>query len=141
MPLAVSVVIYEDDSRGRVMAVRRPEEAGESFGGMWGLPAATVGEDETAEDAVRRLGIQKLGMTLTVGDEMRRGSQEREDGELEMVLFVATAAEDEPKLVREWDAKGVTYYTKWKWAEASVFEPTAKAGSLCCQLFLDEQGG
>lgn len=141
MPLAVSVVIHENDSGARVLAVRRPDEAGESFGGMWGLPAATVGEGETAEDAVRRLGRQKLGMTLEVGDEVVRGSQDGEGRELEMVLFEAKAEEDEPKLVREWDPKGVTYYTAWKWAEASVFEPTAKAGSLCCRLFLEKTPG
>ena len=100
MPLAVSAVIWEDDSRVRVLAVRRPEEAGESFAGMWGLPAVTVGEGETPEDAVRRLGQQKLGMTLEVGEEITRGSEEREDGELTMVLLEATAMEDEPKLVR-----------------------------------------
>jgi ADP-ribose pyrophosphatase YjhB (NUDIX family) len=137
VPLAVSVVIHENNSGARVLAVRRPDEPGESFGGMWGLPAATVGEDEMPEEAVRRLGRQKLGMTLEVGDEVARGSQDEADGELEMVLFEAKAEEDGPKLVREWDPKGVTYYTAWKWAEASIFEPTAKAGSLCCRLFLE----
>lgn len=139
MTLAVSAVIYEDAERRRVLAVRRPDEAGESFGGMWGLPAATVGQDETAEEAVRRLGRQKLGMTLEVGDEVARGSEELDEGETTMVLFEATAEEAEPKLVREWDPKGVTYYTAWKWAEASVLEPTAKAGSLCCRLFLEAE--
>lgn len=145
MPIAVSVVVYEPGARerpdgrpsGRVLAVKRPDESGESFAGMWGLPAATVGEGETPEGAVRRLGQQKLGMELEAGDEIARGSQERDDGELTMVLFEATSTEDEPKLVREWDAKGVTYYTKWKWAEADVFEPTADAGSLCCRLYLE----
>ena len=60
MPLAVSVVIHENDSGDRVLAVRRPKESGESFAGMWGLPAATVGEGETPEDAVRRLGRQPV---------------------------------------------------------------------------------
>lgn len=101
------------------------------------MPAATVGEGETLEDAVRRLGRQKLGMTLEVGDEVTRGSQERDDGELTMVLFGAKAEESEPKLVRPWDTEGVTYYTNWKWAEADVFEATAEAGSLCCRLFLE----
>lgn len=136
MSLAVSVVIHEGEAGGRVLAVRRPDEAGESLGGMWGLPAATVGEGETPEEAVRRLGRQKLGMTLEVVGEISRGSQDRDGEELSMVLFEATAEESEPKLVREWDAKGVTYYTKWRWAEAGAFEPAAKAGSLCCRLYL-----
>lgn len=130
-------MIYEDESRGRVLAVRRPEEAGESFGGMWGLPAATVADGETPEDAARRLGQQKLGMTLEIGAEVTRGSQERDGGELTMVLFEAAAEEQEPKLVRPWDTGGVTYYTSWRWVEPSMFEATAKAGSLCCRLFLE----
>jgi 8-oxo-dGTP pyrophosphatase MutT (NUDIX family) len=141
MPQAVSVVIYENSSGDRVLAVRRPDEAGESFAGMWGLPAATVGEDETPEEAVRRLGRQKLGMTLEVGDEIIRESEESDGDRLKMVLFEAKAEEAEPKLVREWDPKDVTYYTAWKWAEASVFEPTAEAGSLCCRLFLEKAPG
>jgi ADP-ribose pyrophosphatase YjhB (NUDIX family) len=115
------------------LAVRRPEEVGESFGGMWGLPAATVGEGETPEAAVRRLGSQKLGMTL----EIARGKQDRAEGELSMVLFEARAAEAEPKLGQGGEADGVTYYTDWKWAEAAVFEATAAAGSLCCRLYLE----
>ena len=145
MRLAVSVVIYEDPSRlrpderpsGRVLAVRRPEEARESFGGMWGLPAATVGQGETAAAAVRRLGSQKLGMTLEAVGELARGKRDRPDGLLSMVLFEARAKEREPVLARSGQADGVTYYTEWKWAEADAFAPTAAAGSLCCQLYLE----
>lgn len=134
---AVSVVVYEGGAGGRVLAVKRPADEDEPFAGMWGLPAATVGEGETAEETVRRLGRQKLGMTLEVVREISRGTQPRGDGELSMVLFEARAEESEAKLVREWDAKGVTYYTKWRWAEADAFLPAAEAGSLCCQLYLD----
>ena len=140
MPLAVSVIIYEDTSRVRVLAVRRPEDAGESFGGMWGLPAATLGADETVEEAVRRLGSQKLGMTLEISGEIGRGKQEREGGTLSMVLYEAWAREREPGLARSGLADGVTYYTAWKWADAEVFAPTAEAGSLCCRLYLDGMG-
>lgn len=140
MSQVVSVVIHEGgDSSGRVLAVRRPDEPGEAYRGMWGLPAATVGEGETLEQAVERLGRQKLGMTLEIVREIARGSQEREDGDLSMVLYEVRAQEKEPKLARAWDPQGVTYYTKWRWAEPSMFESTAKAGSLCCRLFLDSQ--
>lgn len=120
--------------------MRRPDEAGETYRGMWGLPAATVGESETPEEAVLRLGKQKLGITLEVVKEITRGSQEREDGELSMVLYEARAEENEPKLARAWDPQGVTYYTKWRWAEPELFESTARAGSLCCKLFLESAG-
>lgn len=119
------------------MAVKRPEDEDEPFAGMWGLPAATVAMGETPEEAVRRLGRQKLGMTLEVVREVSRGSQERAGEELSMVLYEARA-KDEPNLVREGDGD-VTYYTDWKWAEAEVFVPTAEAGSLCCRLFLGKQ--
>ena len=138
MPLAVSVIIYEDTSHLRVLAVRRPEESGESFGGMWGLPAATVGAGETLEEAVRRLGLQKLGMTLEIAGEIGRGEQDRSDGALAMVLYEVWAREREPKLAMDGGTKSVTFYREWKWAEADVFAPTAAAGSLCCQLYLEE---
>ena len=104
------------------------------------MPAATVGESETPEQAVRRLGSQKLGMTLAIVAEIARGKQDRAEGELSMVLFETRAVEAEPKLGRGDEADGVTYYTDWKWAEAEVFEPTAAAGSLCCRLFLEAAG-
>ena len=101
------------------------------------MPAATVGENETPEAAVRRLGSQKLGMTLEVVGEIARGKQDRAEGELSMLLFETRAAEAVPRLGQGDEADGVTYYTDWKWAEAVVFEATAKAGSLCCQLYLE----
>jgi len=101
------------------------------------LPAATVGEDETPEAAARRLGSQKLGMTLEIVGEIARGEQDRAEGELSMVLFETRAAEAAPTLVQGDEGDGVTYYTDWKWAEAAAFEGTAAAGSLCCRLYLE----
>ena len=41
--------------------MRRPEDD-ESLPGVWGLPAASLAEGETEEDAVRRAGRDKLGV-------------------------------------------------------------------------------
>lgn len=138
--LAVAVALFEEPGRRRVLAVRRPEEPGEELPGVWGLPAATVGPGETPDDAVRRLGRQKLGLTLEPERLLREGSQVREDGLLSMMLFAARALDWPPRLQRPEDPGGVTYYTDWTWAEPEALAPAAEQGSLCSRLFLQAVG-
>jgi thiamine biosynthesis protein ThiI len=135
--VAVSLAIFGPDDRNRVLVVRRPAEPGEEFGGMWGLPATTVAAQETPEEAAVRLARQKLGIEVELGPVLARGTQERLGGPLTMLLFEARPSRWPPQLSRPVDTGGVTYYTDWKWGGAADLAPTAKAGSLCCRLFLE----
>lgn len=137
--LAVAVAVFEDKDRKRVLVVKRPEEPGEEFAGMWGLPAATLAPDEKPEGAARRLGRQKLGLTLEVSSVLAEGTQERDGDQVSMILYSAWAQDWPPKLHPP-ESGDVTYYTEWLWAEPDVLLPTAEAGSLCCQLLLEVTG-
>lgn len=137
--VAVSLAIFDADDRDRILVVRRPQEPGEQFGGMWGLPAATVDADETPESAAVRLARQKLGIEVALGPLLAQGTQQRPGGPLTMLLFEARPSGWPPRLPRPADSS-VTFYTEWKWGNAADLGPTAEAGSLCCRLLLESIG-
>jgi hypothetical protein len=99
-----------------------------------GLPAATLRPDEGLEAAVRRLGTDKLGVSLHPLGELQRGAIERPDYRLEMRLLEASIESGEPGVPQ--DVAGVTQYTSWKWGAADELRPAAQRGSLCCRLLL-----
>lgn len=138
--LAVAVAVFRGRERRQVLAVRRPDEPGEELPGVWGLPAATVGPEESPEEAVRRLGRQKLGLELEPVAVLAEGQQDRGGGTLSMLLYEARARGLPPRLRRPRDPTGVTYYTDWKWAEPGELLPAAQRGSLCSRLFLQAAG-
>ena len=49
----------------------------EDLPNVWGLPAATLRPGETWADAIKRIGLEKLGVQLKVGGELQHGSIER----------------------------------------------------------------
>ena len=46
-----------------LLLVRRPDDD-DDLPGVWGLPAASLAEGESEEDAVRRAGREKLGVEV-----------------------------------------------------------------------------
>ncbi|MFW6080069.1 MAG: NUDIX domain-containing protein, partial [Gemmatimonadota bacterium] len=120
-----------------VLQVRRPPDD-EHLPNVWGLPAGTLREGESWEDAVRRSGPEKLGVELEVGPELNRGSTERADYTLEMKLFEARIVAGEPRVPQP--DVGVTRYTDWRWGPARDLAPAAEKGSLCSRLFLERTG-
>lgn len=127
---SVSVAIRNGE---RVLVVQRPADD-EDLPNAWGLPAASLREHETWQEAVVRTGREKLGVELSVADELKRGTLERGSYTLEMRLFEATIAQGTP-VVPQPDAS-VTQYQDWKWGTADDLRPAAQRGSLCSQLYL-----
>lgn len=133
---AVAAVVRRDD--GLVLAVRRPDEPGEELPGLWGLPAVTLHEEESAEDGVRRIGREKLAVELTPLRALAEGEQRRDSYALHMTVYAASMA-GEPSAPggpsRESTATG-TQYDAVDWLPAESFREAADAGSLCCRLLL-----
>ena len=92
---AVAAVVRRDG--GLVLAVLRPDEPGEELPGIWGLPATTLGDGESPEDGLRRLGREKLGVDLAPGRPLAEGEQQRTDHILHMTVHEASL-EVEPRL-------------------------------------------
>lgn len=130
---SVSFVIRDPARSALVLAVRRPPDD-EDLPDAWGLPAASLRDGETWEDAVRRAGREKLGVTLDAGALLEEGRIERGSYTLHMRLYEARVARGEPRVPQP--TAGVTQYSALEWAPANRFEPAAAQGSLCCRLYL-----
>ena len=135
---SVSVVIRRPDDPAHVLAVLRPPDD-EDLPDVWGLPAASLRPGENWEAAVRRVGLEKLGVQLKVGAEQQRGSTERRNYRLEMRLYEATIEKGNP-FVPQPNVEH-TQYAKWKWGSREDLQPAAQRGSLCCKLYLQAFGG
>lgn len=135
---AVSVAIAHPDGTGKLLIVRRPMDDPD-LPGAWGLPAASIRAGESTTDAVRRAARDKLGITLELGPEMRRGSTRRGDTVLSMTLFAANVQDGDPSVPQPVD--GVTQYTALRWDTPDALRPAAIRGSLCCRLALEAMTG
>lgn len=133
---AISFVIRHPESPERILVVLRPPDDPD-LPDVWGLPAGSRRPGESWEDAVRRAGIDKLGVRLDVGRELRRGSVERRAYTLTMRLYEASIAEGEPSVPQPHPE--VTQYRTWKWATSDILLPAADLGSLCCRLCLEAE--
>lgn len=129
---SVSLAIHHPDGTGAILLVQRPPDDAD-LPDAWGLPAGSLHPGETAEDAVRRAGREKLGVVLEVGAALRRGAVERAAYTLSMTLYQATIRSGAPAVPQPHPA--VTQYADWRWGTASELQPAADRGSLCCRLF------
>ena len=136
---AVALVVHCPDDAGLLLAVRRPDDD-EELPGLWGLPAATLREHETVEDAARRVGETKLGVDLEPGQVAARGTQQRPAYILEMALLTARLRDPglSPRLLAP--SGPSTAYAAWRWASPDAMEEAAQRGSLCCRLLLSHHG-
>jgi 8-oxo-dGTP diphosphatase len=119
---SVAVMVFKDD---QVLTVRRPNDDDE-LPGIWGLPAGTVRGNESVADVIHRIGQQKLGVKLTPRRKLGFGSQCRPKYELQMELW-------------ETSMEGVPTYSEWQWGPVDLLISGFKAGSLCCELAIQNQ--
>ena len=111
-----------------LLLVRRPDDD-EDLPGAWGLPAATLADGESQEDAVRRAGRDKLGV------EVRPLRALGEDGfmtgwEAELVFGEPAVPQPGPH----------TQYAELRWGDPSELVPAARRGSLCSRVLLRARG-
>jgi len=122
---SVSLVI---ESPHGLLLVRRPEDD-ESLPGVWGLPAASLAEGESEEDAVRRAGREKLGVEAAPVRALgREGAMT--DWEARIVAGTPCVPRRGPN----------TQYTELRWGDPSELAPAARDGSLCARALLRARG-
>jgi ADP-ribose pyrophosphatase YjhB (NUDIX family) len=134
---SVAVVIRNPQQAGQVLTVLRPERD-EDLPNVWGLPAGSLRPGESWEDAVHRVGLEKLGVQLKVRRAMEQGAFERRNYRLQMRLYEAHIEKGTPFVPQPDNA--VTQYAQWKWGTTADLQPAAQRGSLCCKLFLRASG-
>jgi ADP-ribose pyrophosphatase YjhB (NUDIX family) len=96
---------------------------------VWGLPAASLAEGESEEEAVRRAGREKLGIDVR--------PLEAIGTEGFMTDFRAEIVTGEPAVQR---AGPNTQYAEVKWGELAALVPAARKGSLCSSVLLRARG-
>jgi ADP-ribose pyrophosphatase YjhB (NUDIX family) len=130
---SISLVI---EGPGGILLVRRPEDD-EELPGLWGLPAASLGEDESEEDAVRRTGRAKLGVEVRPLRPLGEAADERAAYTIRMRDWEAEIVSGRPAVPQ---AGAGTQYDELRWGDASELAPAARAGSLCCRVLLRGRG-
>lgn len=138
MKRAVALAIYEDGSRDRILSVLRPEDD-EDHPGMWGMPATSLGDGESWEDAVHRAADEKLGLEVRIKEMLSEGAQERKDYDIVLRNYEVEITGGEPDVDQE-DVES-TKYEDWEWKPVEEMQETAEEGdSLCTSLLLDYHG-
>jgi 8-oxo-dGTP diphosphatase len=130
---SVSLAITDPRQPGALLLVQRPDDDAD-LPGVWGLPAASLGEGESWEAAAGRAGREKLGVELTVHGVLQRGTLQRASYTLDMRLFAAGIDAGEPHVPQA--TAGVTQYQGWCWGAPASLQPAADRGSLCSELYL-----
>jgi 8-oxo-dGTP diphosphatase len=113
----------------QVLAIRRPDD--DELPGIWGLPAGTFRDSETLEDLIRRIGRDKLAVSLTPLRKLAEGAQDRQRYRLEMELWEATMTGTPDDGSEE---------IQWKWTALEGLRQGSERGSLCCRLALSHAG-
>jgi hypothetical protein len=96
---------------------------------VWGLPAASLADGESEEEAVARAGREKLGV------EVRAIEPVGSDGP--MRDFRAEIVTGEPAVPQ---AGPNTQYAELRWGEPGDLVPAARQGSLCSRVLLRARG-
>ena len=135
---AIAVALYSSVDKSKILAVKRPAND-DSLPNVWGLPAVVVKEGELPEDAVRRLGIEKLSTKIKPISYIGILRDMREDYELILMDIKAELEGDEPS-VHDASTTGTKYVDQQWTSDYSVFKDAAHKGSLCSRLILTSQG-
>jgi 8-oxo-dGTP diphosphatase len=137
-PVKRSVAVVVRSRAGvEFLIVRRPHDPGDPLAGLWGLPAVTLvdGEDERA--AVVRAGRVKLGVELAAGARIGEKTADRGGYLLRLADYEATVVDGVPAVPQP--DGSMTQYTACRYtADPGTLAEAAARGSLCAQLFLED---
>jgi 8-oxo-dGTP diphosphatase len=135
---AVAIVIPND--QGEFLIVKRPMNEDGPLAGVWGFPAITRADGEDEEEAAKRVGSVKLGVTLEIGE--RLGTQTIDRGSYTLTLsdYTARIIGDQQPSVPQQDTS-LTQYTELRYTnDQTTLFPAARLGSLCSRVFLQSRG-
>ena len=134
-PLKRSVALVIELPQGLLLVQRPPGD--ESLPGEWGLPAATLGEGESEEEAVLRAGREKLDVEVRPLRVLGEEEDERPGYRIVMRDWEVEIAGGEPSVPQ---AAAGTQYEELRWGRAQDLAPAAERGSLCARVLLRERG-
>jgi 8-oxo-dGTP diphosphatase len=135
-----SVAVVIRNARGEFLVAQRPDDPADPLAGVWGFPAVTRRDGETARAAAQRIGPLKLGVALSVGARLGERTADRGDHVLRLADYEASIVEGTPAVPQS--GGSVTQYVAVRFtSDPAVLLEAARRGSLCAQIFLDAAGG
>lgn len=134
---AIAVALYNPDNPSEVLAVKRPADD-DSLPNVWGLPAVSVKDGELPEDAVKRLGLEKLSTDIIPVSYIGVMRSDRRDFELILMDIKSELRGTSPN-VRNANTTSTKYVDQQWTSDYSVFIEAAKKGSLCSKIFLSSK--
>jgi 8-oxo-dGTP diphosphatase len=129
-----SVAIVIKDDAGRLLVVKR-DDNDKDLPGVWGLPAATIRNGESPEQAAIRAARDKLGVTVRIGrfaGEDTIGNRDLREYEAEIVDGTPSVPQHDPSVSQYADLQ----YT----GDPRVLLEAAGKGSLCSRIYLRNAG-
>lgn len=134
---AVSLVITNQDNH--FLAVKRPDNTKDDLAGVWGFPAVTLQENESHKDAATRVGSQKLGVQIKLGEKINDNTHDRGTYILHLTDYRAKIVSGEPSVPQ--NDTSVTQYAECRYSDdPTILIPAARRGSQCSQLYLESLG-
>ena len=134
---AVSLVITDDNNN--FLAVKRPDDPNDDLAGIWGFPAVTIKENESHQEAAARVGHQKLGVNIELGEKIGDSTHDRGTYTLHLTDYRASIISGTPKAPQS--DTTVTQYDECRFSnDPMILIPAAQKGSQCTQLFLESLG-
>lgn len=135
---SIAAVVRNPSNPKEILAVKR-DPNDKSFPGVWALPAVTIKESELPENAVRRIGSEKLNTDINPVRLVGVGSANRGEYESVMMDIEAELVGGEPA-VKDAVTSGSKYVDQ-KWtSDYSIFIDAAKQGGLCDRVLLKSKG-
>lgn len=133
---AIAVLLKNPSDNNKFLAVKRPPE--DRLANVWGLPAASVKENELPEDAVRRVGTEKLCTKIEPTAFIGIKYDDRGDYNLILADIEARLVGEEPNVANSKSLS--TRYIGQQWTNdyTKLIEAASK-GSLCSQIVLDKK--
>lgn len=134
---AIAAVVINPKNSAEVLAVKRPS-TDDSLPNVWGLPAIVVSDGELPEDAVKRLGFEKLSTEIKATSYMGIKYTERNTYNLILMDIQVRLTGKEPSVLEATTTD--TKYVDQQWtSDYSLFKEAASKGSLCSQIFLESK--
>lgn len=135
---SIAVVLLNPENSSEFLAVKRPSDD-DNLPNAWGLPAFTVKNGELPEEAVRRLGIEKLATNIEAVSFIGIDSVEKDEYNLILMDILAKLKGEQPSVNRA--VTSGTKYIDQQWtSNYDILKEAASKGSLCSKIFLKSKG-
>ena len=135
---AVAAVVRRGEGSAEFLAVRRPPDD-DRLPDVWGLPAVSLGPGELPEEALRRLGREKLAAELEPVRFVGIRAADRGDYLLILMDIEARLIDGEPDVRRANTRR--TAYVEQRWTDdLPLLADAARRGSVCSRILLEASG-